>query len=92
LTGLAELFYHWNIKTPYWLGFVVQRPESHCVHHQMGWHAQNYSDLPIWDMLFGTFHNPRTFDRSCGFEGNKELQLGEMLLGEDMHISSEEQP
>jgi sterol desaturase/sphingolipid hydroxylase (fatty acid hydroxylase superfamily) len=32
LTGLAELVYHWNVRTPYWLGFVFQRPESHCVH------------------------------------------------------------
>src|SRR5262249_7648359 len=39
LTGLAELFYHWNVPTPYWLGFVVQRPESHCVHHQEGLHS-----------------------------------------------------
>ena len=29
LTGLAELFYHWNVRTPYWLGFLIQRPESH---------------------------------------------------------------
>src|SRR5262249_49098374 len=39
LTGLAELFYHWNVPTPYWLGFVFQRPESHCVHHQAGLHT-----------------------------------------------------
>jgi sterol desaturase/sphingolipid hydroxylase (fatty acid hydroxylase superfamily) len=23
LSGLAELFYHWNVKTPYWLGFSL---------------------------------------------------------------------
>jgi sterol desaturase/sphingolipid hydroxylase (fatty acid hydroxylase superfamily) len=33
LSGVGELFYHWNIGTPYWLGFVFQRPESHLVHH-----------------------------------------------------------
>ena len=66
--GLAELFYHWNVRTPYWLGFVFQRPESHCVHHQEGVHSFNYSDLPIWDMLFGTFRNPgRSSDARCGF-------------------------
>src|SRR5262245_16149186 len=49
LSGLAELFYHWNVSTPVWLGYLFQRPESHCVHHQEGVHSYNYSDLPIWD-------------------------------------------
>src|SRR5215204_6627418 len=22
-TGVAELFYHWNVRTPYWLGFII---------------------------------------------------------------------
>jgi sterol desaturase/sphingolipid hydroxylase (fatty acid hydroxylase superfamily) len=67
LTGLGELFYHWNVKTPYWLGYVFQRPESHCVHHQRGHHTNNFSDLPVWDVLFGTFENPRTQPTPCGF-------------------------
>lgn len=37
LTGIAELIYHWNINTPYWLGFIFQRPESHRIHHQENW-------------------------------------------------------
>src|SRR5436190_9754732 len=32
LIAVAEYFYHWNVRTPHWLGFVVQRPESHRVH------------------------------------------------------------
>jgi sterol desaturase/sphingolipid hydroxylase (fatty acid hydroxylase superfamily) len=83
LTGLAELFYHWNVSTPHWLGYLFQRPESHCVHHQQGLHAGNYSDLPLWDMLFGTFHNPRAWDARCGF-GAAEHRLGEMLRGIDV--------
>ena len=47
LTGLGELVYHWNVKTPYWLGFVFQRPESHCVHHQEGLHSYNYSEPSV---------------------------------------------
>lgn len=89
MTGLAELFYHWNVRTPYWLGFVFQRPESHCVHHRQDWHHQNYSDLPIWDMLFGTFHNPKTFEDACGFADDKERLLGSMLLGADVHSKKE---
>jgi len=78
LSGLAELFYHWNVRTPFWLGYLFQRPESHCVHHQQGIHSFNYSDLPLWDILFGTFRNPRRFDSPCGF-GEGEHRLGVML-------------
>ena len=85
LTGVAELFYHWNVRTPYWLGFVIQRPESHCVHHRDGWHRNNYADLPLWDILFGTFENPRRFDSACGFGAEREAQLGRMLLGHDVN-------
>jgi sterol desaturase/sphingolipid hydroxylase (fatty acid hydroxylase superfamily) len=81
ITGLAELVYHWNVRTPYWLGFLFQRPESHRRHHEVGIHRGNYSDLPLWDMVFGTFDNPRTTPRLCGFERLQELQLFRMLLG-----------
>lgn len=83
LSGLAELFYHWNVKTPYWLGFIIQRPESHCVHHQAGKHRSNYGDLPLWDWMFGTLDNPRNFDAQCGF-GEQEHELGKMLLCKDV--------
>jgi sterol desaturase/sphingolipid hydroxylase (fatty acid hydroxylase superfamily) len=85
LSGLAELVYHWNIRTPYWLGFLFQRPESHCIHHEKGVHSFNYSDLPLWDMLFGTFRNPREWNAQCGFEPAQELRFGEMLIGRDVH-------
>jgi sterol desaturase/sphingolipid hydroxylase (fatty acid hydroxylase superfamily) len=85
ITGLAELFYHWNVKTPYWLGFFFQRPESHCVHHRAGWHRSNYADLPLWDMLFGTFDNPRRCEAACGFEAERETLLPRMLLGRDVN-------
>ncbi len=81
LTGLAELFYHWNVPTPYWVGFLIQRPESHCVHHQKGVHHFNFADLPLWDMLFGTFKNPRVWKAKCGFGPKGEHRLGEMLSG-----------
>jgi sterol desaturase/sphingolipid hydroxylase (fatty acid hydroxylase superfamily) len=85
LSGVAELIYHWNVKTPHWLGYIFQRPESHCVHHQHGIHAFNYSDLPIWDMLFGTYRNPREWDGRCGFGPAGEYRLPEMLRGVDIH-------
>lgn len=84
VTGLAELVYHWNVRTPYWLGFIFQRPESHCVHHEQGSHSFNYSDLPLWDMLFGTFRNPKVWESQCGFAADGELRLPEMLVGVDV--------
>lgn len=84
ISGLAELFYHWNVRTPHWLGYIVQRPESHCVHHQEGLHWHNFSDLPLWDMLFGTFYNPRHWQSRCGLGADNEARLAEMLGGVDM--------
>jgi sterol desaturase/sphingolipid hydroxylase (fatty acid hydroxylase superfamily) len=84
MTGLAELFYHWNVPTPHWIGYIIQRPESHCVHHQTDHHAQNYGDLPIWDMMFGTFYNPKKWELTCGLGQEGEHRLGEMLIGRDV--------
>jgi sterol desaturase/sphingolipid hydroxylase (fatty acid hydroxylase superfamily) len=85
LTGIAELFYHWNVSTPYWVGFLIQRPESHLVHHQKGLHAFNYGDLPLWDILFGTFRNPREWRDECGFAADREQRVGDLLLGRDVN-------
>jgi sterol desaturase/sphingolipid hydroxylase (fatty acid hydroxylase superfamily) len=87
LSGLAELFYHWNVRTPHWLGYLVQRPESHCIHHQEGVHSYNYGDLPLWDMLFGTFRNPRSWQAHCGFGPEGEHRLLEMLAGKDINAA-----
>lgn len=84
VSGVLGLFYHWNIKTPRWLGYIVQRPESHCVHHERGVHAFNYCELPIVDMLFGTFRNPATFDGECGLGDDRERRVGALLLGTDV--------
>ncbi len=81
LAGVAELFYHWNVRTPHWLGYLIQRPESHCIHHLRGFHRRNYSDLPLWDILFGTFANPRTQPTPCGFGPEAECRIADMLVG-----------
>ena len=81
LTGLAELVYHWNVRTPRWLGFFFQRPEMHRLHHAEGVHGYNYADLPLWDLLFGTFRNPVTQDAPMGFGSAAEQRVGAMLRG-----------
>jgi sterol desaturase/sphingolipid hydroxylase (fatty acid hydroxylase superfamily) len=84
ISGLAELVYHWNIKTPHWLGYLIQRPESHCVHHEEGLHAFNYGDLPVFDWMFGTLRNPPQWQKTCGLGPENELRIAEMLRGVEL--------
>ena len=81
LATFCSMFQHANIPTPRWLGFFVTRPESHSAHHERGVHGRNYGDIPIFDMIFGTFHNPRTFDGEVGFYEGGSKRVGDMLLG-----------
>jgi sterol desaturase/sphingolipid hydroxylase (fatty acid hydroxylase superfamily) len=87
LTAVAEYFYHWNIRTPHWLGRLVQRPESHRVHHQFNHHTHNYADLPLWDALFGTYRNPLTSPSRCGYEDWREDRFDDILAFRDVHTS-----
>ena len=84
-TALGEFFYHTNVKTPHWFGYIFQRPEMHRIHHQLNYHKNNYGDFAFWDMMFGTYENPKTWSDRCGFEEARELKLGEMLLFKDVH-------
>jgi sterol desaturase/sphingolipid hydroxylase (fatty acid hydroxylase superfamily) len=80
----CSLFQHSNIRTPRWLGYLVQRPESHAAHHERGVHAHNYSDLPLWDMVFGTFRHPASAPREAGFYAGASAKLGRMLAFRDV--------
>jgi sterol desaturase/sphingolipid hydroxylase (fatty acid hydroxylase superfamily) len=84
ISGLAELLYHWNVKTPHWLGYIIQRPESHCVHHEEGLHGYNYGDLPVFDWMFGTLRNPPEWQKTCGLGPENEHRVLEMLAGVDV--------
>jgi sterol desaturase/sphingolipid hydroxylase (fatty acid hydroxylase superfamily) len=79
-----SIFQHANIRTPRWLGYFVQRPESHTIHHGRGVHAYNYSDLPLFDILFGTFRNPKGFETETGFYHGASRRVGEMLVWRDV--------
>ena len=87
VSAFYGMFQHWNVKTPPWLGYIIQRPESHGLHHELGVHAWNYSDFPLWDILMGTFKNPATFDGEVGFAGTAPQKIGAMLLFRDVNAS-----
>lgn len=79
------MFQHANIRTPYWLGYIIQRPESHLVHHNRGKHHHNYANLPLWDMIFGTFRNPRSVEGyESGFYRGASARIIDMLLFRDV--------
>ncbi len=88
-TVFLGVFQHSNIVTPKWIGYFIQRPESHTVHHAKGIHAFNYSDLPIFDILFGTFRNPSTYENETGFYEGASTKIKEMIFFKD--VSNENQ-
>jgi sterol desaturase/sphingolipid hydroxylase (fatty acid hydroxylase superfamily) len=79
-----SVFTHANIRTPRWLGYILQRPEAHAIHHQRGVHAFNYGALALWDAVFGTFRNPATFEGEMGFWDGASSKVGSMLVGADV--------
>jgi sterol desaturase/sphingolipid hydroxylase (fatty acid hydroxylase superfamily) len=81
----CAVFQHASVKTPRWLGWFVQRPESHAVHHARGVHAGNYANLPLWDLLFGTCRNPRhDVPPQQGFYDGASSRLLDMLAFRDV--------
>jgi hypothetical protein len=83
----GEYFYHANIRTPKWLGYFIQRPEHHSIHHQLDVHRYNFGDLTLWDRLFGTFKEAEAFAPACGFPGRHEERLAEMMVFKDVYAS-----
>lgn len=83
-TTFFAIFQHANVRTPRWMGYLIQRPESHSVHHARGMHYYNFSDLPIFDMLLGTFRNPKRHVELTGFYDGASARVGDMLLFRDV--------
>jgi sterol desaturase/sphingolipid hydroxylase (fatty acid hydroxylase superfamily) len=86
-TTLLAIFQHSNIRTPRWLGYIMQRPESHSRHHARGIHYGIFSDLPVFDILFGTFHNPREFVAETGFYQGASRRVAEMLCFREVSVA-----
>jgi sterol desaturase/sphingolipid hydroxylase (fatty acid hydroxylase superfamily) len=80
------VFQHAHVRTPRWLGYLIQRPESHAIHHARGVHAYNYADLPLWDIVFGTFRNPPADAArpAQGFYDGASARVWEMLTFRDV--------
>lgn len=79
MATFCSMFQHSNLKTPRWLGYLVTRPESHSVHHERGIHGYNYGDIPLFDMIFGTFKNPASWDGKAGFYDGSSAEMRKLL-------------
>ena len=81
--GLVYIFInawaHMNVKSPQWLGYVIFRPEQHSRHHA-GFEC-NFGVIPLWDLLFGTFQNPKNHPERVGFESDNGKSFWDYLLG-----------
>lgn len=90
IINFLAFFQHANVKTPRWIGYIIQRPESHSIHHGKGVHKNNYADLPILDILFGTFENPENFHEETGFYNGASSRILDMLTFKDVSESKSE--
>ena len=56
------------------------------LHHELGVHARNFGDMPVWDMLFGTYANPaRSDDVRVGFAEGRSRRWLAMLVFVDVN-------
>lgn len=92
ITFFLGIFQHTNVHTPQWLGYIVQRPESHSVHHERGVHHYNFSDLPVFDLIFATLRNPPAFSERQGFYDGASARIFDMLAFRDVSHPKGEPP
>ena len=86
LWGFAvALYQHWNVRTPAWTGWFIQRPEAHMLHHERDVHARNFGDMPLWDRLFGTYGEPADRTVELGFAPGRASRWLAMLAMIDVN-------
>lgn len=85
-SAFGEFFYHMNIRTPQWIGMFFQRPESHRIHHARNKRVscQNFADFPLWDILNGTWKNPKVMNKPTGFTPENERKISSMIQFKDV--------
>lgn len=87
---VVGLYQHWNIRTPAWTGWLIQRPEAHMLHHERDVHARNFGDMPLWDRLFGTYAEPGEGEVKLGFEPERSRRWLAMLAMVDVNRQADE--
>jgi sterol desaturase/sphingolipid hydroxylase (fatty acid hydroxylase superfamily) len=77
------VFQHANVNTPRALAWLIQRPEAHSIHHAV--HGWNYSDFPLWDLLFGSYRAADGFEPRVGFDNATSARWAAMAAMQDVH-------
>lgn len=54
------------------------------IHHGRGLHRYNYADMPVFDMVFGTFRNPQGYEMEIGFYHGASARVIDMLTFRDV--------
>jgi sterol desaturase/sphingolipid hydroxylase (fatty acid hydroxylase superfamily) len=80
-----SLYQHWNVRTPRWTGWLIQRPEQHIYHHERDVHARNFGDMPVWDRLFGTYAEPSGAHVELGFADGRARRVLAMIACVDVN-------
>ena len=75
---------HTNIRTPEWLGYFIVRPENHMLHHARNEHRSNYADLPLIDLIFGSFEMRHGQPPEAGFWDGASREYKSYLLCKDV--------
>jgi len=76
IEGILETYHHSNIKTPRCLrriGYLVQTPEMHLIHHERGLHRFNYATV-LWDSVFGTVRIPEEWNGKQGLKAGNDIK------------------
>ncbi|WP_460236951.1 sterol desaturase family protein [Aurantivibrio plasticivorans] len=76
IEGCLECFHHSNIQVPRWmrpLGYVIQLPGMHLVHHEYRLHKFNYAPF-LWDCVFNTVKIPEMWDKQLGFSNSHDIK------------------
>ena len=75
--GALEVFHHSNIRIPQkmrFVGYVIQTPEMHLIHHERGLHKYNYATF-LWDSIFGTVMIPsKDWNGKQGFATGNDIR------------------
>jgi sterol desaturase/sphingolipid hydroxylase (fatty acid hydroxylase superfamily) len=77
------VFQHANLRTPRMLAWLIQRPEAHSIHHAV--HGWNYSDFPLWDIVFGSYRAAAGFEPRVGFAERESQRWAAMAAMRDVH-------
>lgn len=76
IEGCLETFHHANIRISkkfYWIGYIIQLPHMHLVHHEYGLHKYNYSPF-CWDAIFGTVAISHKWNKRLGFADSNNIK------------------